>query len=123
MLFRSMALGAALALPPAMQADVVDYDALIGGKARAGLQFALWGMSTKLALAASVGVSLPALEALGFDPAAPESGSLTALAVIYALVPVVIKLAAVAIVWGFPLTARRQAAIRRQMRHGVRPAV
>jgi glycoside/pentoside/hexuronide:cation symporter, GPH family len=108
-----MALGADLVLPPAIQADVIDYDALRTGRARAGLQFALWAMSTKLALAAAIGLALPAVEALGFDPAAPDATGTFALVVIYALVPVVIKTMAIALVWAFPLTARKHAVIRR----------
>jgi len=110
-----MAFGADLALPPAIQADVVDYDTLRSGRARAGLQFALWGMSTKLALAGAVGLGLPGLEAAGFDPAVPSEQGRWALVVIYALVPVAMKLAAMALVWRFPLDARRQAIIRRRL--------
>jgi Na+/melibiose symporter-like transporter len=112
-----MALGADLVLPPAIQADVVDYDELRFGRARAGLQFSLWGMSTKLALAAAVGFALPILEVSGFDPTVPTEAARRVLAVIYALVPVVIKLAAIAIVWRFPLTAKKHVVIRRRLSH------
>lgn len=112
-LVTGMALGADLALPPAIQADVVDYDRLRSGRDRTGLQFALWGMATKLALAVAVGLALPGVEAAGFDPAAPTESGRAALAVIYAFAPVVIKLSAIAVVWRFPLTARKHATIRR----------
>ena len=110
-----VALGADLVLPPAIQADVVDYDRLRSGRARAGLQFALWGMSTKLALAVAVGLALPALEASGFDPLDPDDRGIWALAVIYALFPVVLKMTAMAVIWNFPLTAARHAVIRRRL--------
>jgi Na+/melibiose symporter-like transporter len=109
------ALGADLVLPPAIQADVVDYDRLRSGRSRAGLQFALWGMSTKLALAVAVGLGLPALEASGFDPVRPDDQGIRALVVIYALFPVVLKMTAMAVVWNFPLTADRHAVIRRRL--------
>ena len=109
------ALGADLALPPAMQADVVDLDTLRSGAGRAGLFFALWGMATKLAMAAAVGVAFLLLDVVGFDPAAPDPHSLWVLAALYALVPVVLKTAAIAIVWNHPVTARRQAVIRRRL--------
>lgn len=112
-----MAFGADLVLPPAIQADVVDYDELKSRKARAGVQFAIWGMSTKLALALAVGVGLPGLQAAGFDPTAPSEDGRRALLVIYALVPVVIKLTAVSMIWRFPLTAEKQAIIRRKLSH------
>ncbi len=115
-----VALGADLVLPPAIQADVVDYDQLRSGRQRAGLQFALWGMSTKLALAAAVGLALPGLALAGFDPNAPDSGGIFALTVIYALAPVVIKMTAIAVVWRFPLTAKRHDIIRRRLSRGNR---
>jgi len=114
-LITGMALGADLALPPAIQADVVDYGAFRSGRARAGLQFALWGMSTKLALAAAVGLALPGVEALGFDPGSPTQSGINSLVVIYALVPVVIKILAITVVWRFPLTPEKHAIIRRRL--------
>ena len=114
-LVTGMAFGADLVLPPAIQADVVDYDELKSRSARAGVQFAIWGMSTKLALALAVGVGLPGLQAAGFDPAAPSEAGRHALLVIYALVPVVIKALAIAMIWRFPLTAEKQAVIRRRL--------
>ncbi|MBK8906996.1 MAG: MFS transporter [Rhodospirillales bacterium] len=111
-----MALGADLALPPAMQADVVDLDTLRTGRERAGLFFAIWSMATKLALGAAVGLAFPALQALGFRAGVdnPES-ALLALALIYALLPTMLKLAAVAVVWRHPITARRHGIIRRRL--------
>jgi GPH family glycoside/pentoside/hexuronide:cation symporter len=109
------ALGADLSLPPAIQADVIDYGRLRDGADRAGLQFAFWGMSTKLALAAAVGLALPGVAALGFDPDAPSRGGTVALIMIYAVVPIVIKGVAIGTMWRFPLTAARQRAIRRRL--------
>ncbi len=114
-LITGMALGADLVLPPAIQADVVDYDALRHGAARAGLLFALWGLATKLALAAAVAAALPLVAFLGFDPNEPDTGGRGALVVIYAALPVVIKIMAVTLIWGFPLSAGRQAAIARRL--------
>ncbi len=109
------ALGADLALPPAIQADVVDYDHMIHGTARTGLQFSLWGMVTKLSLALAVGTALPLLAVAGFDPSSPDDAGTLALGVIYAGLPVVLKTIAIAVVWGFPLTARKQGIIRRAL--------
>lgn len=111
-----MAFGADLALPPAMQADVVDLDSLRTGEDRAGWYFALWSMSTKLALAAAVGLAFPLLAFLGFRTEggnAPEA--LIALALLYALVPSVLKLGAIAVIWRHPITAHRQDVIRRRL--------
>ena len=109
-------LGADLALPPAMQADVVDLDRMRSGRDRSGLFFALWGMATKFSLAASVGIAFPLLAWLGFSPERENAPSaLFALAAIYAWVPVGFKLGAIALVWHHPLTERRQRAIRRRL--------
>jgi GPH family glycoside/pentoside/hexuronide:cation symporter len=110
-----MAFGADLMLPPALQADVTDYARLRTGHPQTGLQFALWGMSTKLALAVAVGLALPGIETAGFDPNVPSDGGRQALVMIYALIPVVIKVLAILMVWQFPLTAHVQAVIRKRL--------
>jgi len=110
-----MAFGADLALPPALQADVTDYARLRTGRPQTGLQFALWGMSSKLALAVAVGLALPGIEAAGFDPNIPSYNGRQALVMIYALIPVVIKVMAVWMIWQFPLTAHVQAVIQKRL--------
>ena len=109
------ALGADLVLPPAIQADVADYDRWRFKVDRTGLQFALWGMATKLALATAVGLALPGVEWLGFNPEEVTSSGRTALIMIYAGLPVVIKIVAIAIVWHFPLNVTRQKIVRRRL--------
>ena len=108
-------LGADLVLPPSMQADVVDVDTVEGGPQRTGLFFALWSMATKLALAAAVGFAFPILDAAGFVSGAPDGAGDGALALLYGAVPVVFKLAAVALMWRYPLTRAKQAAIRQRI--------
>lgn len=111
-----LALGADLALPPAIQADVVDLDWLQSGRQRTGLFFALWSMATKLSLALAVGIAFPLLDLLGFtaDGTSPAH-ALIGLAVLYGLVPVLIKIIAIACVWNFPLDVRSHDATRRRL--------
>jgi glycoside/pentoside/hexuronide:cation symporter, GPH family len=110
------ALGADLALPPAMQADVVDFDTLRTNKQRAGLFFAMWSMATKLALACAVGIAFPLLDLVGFEAGgANTAGALLALALIYAVFPTLLKGAAIALIWRHPIDARRQNIIRRRL--------
>lgn len=116
-------LGADLVLPASMQADVVDRDTLAGGgERRTGLFFALWGMATKLALALAVGLAFPALDLVGFRAEAGTdantAGALFALAALYALVPVGFKLAAIGLMWGYPITRSDQEATRRAIAAG-----
>jgi len=119
-LVTGLGLGADLALPPAMQADVVDEDTAAGGEGRAGLYFAVWGMATKLALALAVGLAFPLLDAAGFEPRAAQQvpGAGLALAALYAWGPVLLKLAAVALMWRFPLDEKRHAALAAVIQRG-----
>jgi GPH family glycoside/pentoside/hexuronide:cation symporter len=97
-------LGADLALPASMQADVVSHDSQLGGGQRAGLLFGLWGITTKLSLALAVGIALPLLGAAGFSAEGSQSPFvLQLLALLYGGVPVLFKLGAIALVWRFPL--------------------
>lgn len=109
-----MALGADMALPPAIQADVIDLDTLRHGKPRTALFFALWSMGTKLALACAVGIAFPVLEAVGFSSTGEnDSHALLTLSLIYAAAPVVIKAVAILIMAGYPLSQRKQVQIQR----------
>jgi glycoside/pentoside/hexuronide:cation symporter, GPH family len=97
-------LGADLALPPSMQADVVDLEYVEGAEPRTGLYFALWGMATKLALALAVGISFPLLDLAGFDAARSavnDEDGLFILAVLYGALPITFKLAAMALMARF----------------------
>ncbi len=106
-------LGADLALPPSMQADVVDYDKMRHRRDRTGVYFALWSVATKMALALSVGIAFPVLDFAGFDPTSEAPEAVWVLVVIYALVPVVLKGLAVVIVAAFPIGRKRHDVIRR----------
>ena len=109
-------LGADLALPASMQADVIDLDRVLSGRRRTAFFFALWSMAGKLALAVAVGIAFPVLGALGFAAAGPNpAGALLGLTLLYALLPVLFKLAATALVWRFELDAVRQKSLRAQI--------
>ena len=71
-------------------------------------------MATKLSFALAVGLSYPLLEAAGFDAAADGQGeaALQILVFLYAGLPVLVKLAVVALVWRYPLDRARHAELR-----------
>ncbi|MEL6478505.1 MAG: MFS transporter [Pseudomonadota bacterium] len=99
-----LAFGADLALPPAIQADVVELDTRRTGARRAGLFFAIWQVATKASLALSSGLALIALGWAGFEAGGENSAAaLQTLSILYAGVPIVLKLIAVALMWRFPL--------------------
>jgi glycoside/pentoside/hexuronide:cation symporter, GPH family len=89
-----LGLGADLALPPSMLADVIDRDEADGKPRNEGAYFGLWNLVTKLNLALAAGIALPLLSQLGYVPgaAAANAQSLTALAAIYALLPSLLKI-------------------------------
>lgn len=91
------ALGADLALPPSLLADVIGRR---GRMEATGSYFGLWTLATKLNLALAAGIALPLLDALGYRPGGRDDAALGALAIVYAFVPCVLKLGAVAaLVW------------------------
>jgi len=98
-----VALGADLALPPSLLADVMDEDVNAAAARSEGAYFGVWNLVTKLNLALAAGISLPLLGALGYAPgAAGASGGGAALSFVYCLVPCALKLAAAAALWVMP---------------------
>lgn len=97
------ALGADLALPHAMQAEVCDWDRFRHRRQRRGLLFACWNGANKLALAlaALIGFGLLNLVQWLF----PSCADL-ALALLYAGVPCVMKLIAIVRLRHYPLRDR-----------------
>jgi len=118
-----LALGADLALPPSLQADVVDVDRAESGERRTGAYFALWGMAQKLALALGVGIAFPLLELAGFNAEAAVSGDerqagVWALVALYSVAPIVFKVASIVLIWHHPLTETAHAALRQKIAEG-----
>lgn len=96
-----MALGADLALPPALLAAVM---AEAGHSQRCeGVYFGWWNWAAKLNLALAAGIALPVLALLGYQPGMRDSAALLPLAAAYALLPCVFKLAAFLLLWRAPL--------------------
>ena len=112
-----LALGADLLLPPSIQADVVDIDTLASGEQRAGMYFAVWGFATKLALASAAGIAFPVLTLAGFDPKghSGDGSGLEMLGFLYCGLPILLKIAAIAVMWNFPVDAATQDVLRRRI--------
>ena len=111
-----LSLGADLSLPPAIQADVIEYEYFRSGRECSATLFAIWSLITKLALAISVVIAFPTIEFLGFSPNLPkEENNLFILAIMYAVVPIAFKIGAILLVWWYPLTAKKQEIIRRRL--------
>jgi GPH family glycoside/pentoside/hexuronide:cation symporter len=111
------ALGGDLALPPAIQADCIDWDRYKFRQERTGSLFAYWSMSTKLALGIAVGFSFSVLAWFGLDDQTEtiSQNSKIALIVIYSVIPIVLKLLAITVMWGFPIGSNQHLAIERRL--------
>jgi Na+/melibiose symporter-like transporter len=96
-----LALGADLALPPALLAAVIGQAGDIGK--REGAYFGIWSWATKINLALAAGISLPLLQVLGYQNGTTDPQGLHALALGYALLPCVLKSAAAMLLWRAPL--------------------
>ena len=89
------ALGADLALPPAMVADRI---AAAKDQSRAASYFSAAAFCAKASFALATGLSLPLLDGLGYTPGVQaKAGVATSLSTVYALIPCAIKI--VAAVW------------------------
>ena len=91
----------------AMGADLTVAPTLLGGviedaghaQEQEGLYFGWWNFATKLNLALAAGLSLPALQALGYQAGSTSPEALGALTLAYCALPCLLKLAALALLW------------------------
>jgi len=103
-------------VPTSMKADVIDLDAIESGEDRAGLFFAAWSTSTKIVSALGVGISMPVLAYLGFDPTIVNSPEqLFSLRAWFSFAPVVFYLLSAVLVIGYPITRAAHAEMRAQL--------
>lgn len=86
-----LALGADLALPAAIAADLGER------QGQTGACFGVWNFVAKLNLALAAGLALPLLALLGYVPG--SGAGLPALSFAYALLPLVFKTLAAALLW------------------------
>lgn len=86
-----LALGADLALPAAIAADIGER------QGRAGACFGVWNFAAKLNLALAAGLALPLLAVLGYAPGTGEG--LPALSLAYAVLPLLFKAVAAMLLW------------------------
>lgn len=114
--FSGMGFGAGLALPSAIQADVIDYDQAMTGRRREGRYMGLWSIAKKSSAALGVGLGLLLLGDAGYSPNADQGEpALFMLRVLYALVPCLCNVLSMVIISFYPLSEERHARIRRQI--------
>lgn len=112
--FSGIGFGASLALPSAIQADVIDYDELISGLRREGLFIGIWSIAKKLAAAFGVGISLYLLGYMGYEPNIDQSDAVVfSLKLLYGLVPCLCNIIAFMVVLLYPISQEKHIEIRK----------
>ncbi len=107
-----LTLGADLAIPPSMQADVAEYGIIKNGNDNTVIMFAIWSAITKIAFALSVLIAFLSLEIIGFELTDKEYYSANPLSLIYGVSPVVFKIVSIWIIAKNPLTYEYLSKIR-----------
>ncbi len=111
-----IAAGADLALPAALQADLVDWDEDKTGFRRAGIFFAVWGTASKLTFAIAIGLAFPLLDLAGFSAHGENAaGALLVLSLLYGGLPVALKITAVLLMRDYPITQKLHDEIRQRL--------
>lgn len=111
--FSGIGFGATIAIPSAMQADVIDYDELHTGERREGQYIGIWSISKKFAAAIGVGLSLLILGSKGYTPNVEQSEQvLHTLRILYAAVPSLCNMAAFIIALAYPISRTMHEDIR-----------
>lgn len=113
-IIQGLTIGAAPILGQSILADVVDLDTLKSGEQRTAFMFAFLAMVRKIFEAAGVGIALPVLAWIGFDPqSSSNSGvALFTLTSLYCLVPLSLWIVSTIIIWNYPITHERQVRLR-----------
>ena len=116
-------MGATIALPSAMQADVIDYDAAHSGQRREGLYIGLWSISRKMAAAFGVGVALTILGSVGYQPNVAQTPQVVlTLKILYALVPALFNILGIIIALFYPLNRSSHQALVARLQTAHSPA-
>lgn len=99
---------------PAVLSDVADYEAFRGGSEMTGTLFALQALIDKFNTAVGAGGAFLIIGAFGYVAGAPLGPqAVTGLKLTHLYLPSLLNVAAIALIWIFPLDARRHATIVR----------
>lgn len=98
-----MCLGADMAIPSSIQADVTQE---IKEKQEdiTGVLFGFWAMITKLALSLALGISFITLEFTNFNIENVNSNSIIAIIILYSILPIIFKISAITFLFKYKMT-------------------
>jgi Na+/melibiose symporter-like transporter len=118
-LAQGLAQGSGNLMLRAIVADVADKHRLDSGEDRTGLYYSVFSLAGKTATAVAVGIALPLVSWLGFDPKVANSPeALTGLLLVFAAGPAIAHAFSSALIARFPLDEAAHAEIRRQLDPG-----
>ena len=96
------------AISMSMKADVIEIASQRAGENVAGAYIAIWSLGQKMIGAVALGICLPLLQYLGFDPQGGNGPrELQILSLMYVVPQAFMYVGAVAFVWRYPINARR----------------
>ncbi len=103
-----------LALSMSMKADVIELATRRSRDHVAGAYVAVWSLGAKITQALAVGLSLPLLGMMGFDPRTENTpAEIDALRYTLSLLPPALYLMAIAVIFRYPITRHRLERLRR----------
>lgn len=98
-----MCLGADMALPSSIQADVAQ-ESKKNNNDISGVLFGFWAMITKFSLALAVAISFISLEFTSFDTENVNENSLLAIVILYSILPIIFKALSIILLSKYKLT-------------------
>jgi|TARA_R100000005_G_scaffold5300_1_gene2608 Na+/melibiose symporter-like transporter len=102
--------------PMALLGDISDYGTLKSGSNNTGNYFAVQTLLQKGTMGMGAGFAFPLLALFGYELGADNQGmALWGLHTTYIIIPAVTSVIAAAILWNFPIDARRHAIIRKRL--------
>jgi len=115
-LAQGLAQGSGNLMLRAIVADVADKHRLDSGEDRTGLYYSVFSLAGKTATAVAVGIALPLVSWLGFDPkSANGPDALGGLLLVFAAGPAIAHTLSAALIARFPLDEATHAEIRRRL--------
>ena len=101
-------------MPPALVADTIEYGMMKGGSDDAAIYMAIYNFMVKVAFAGGVGIALPLLGYLGFQPAAEnDAQAVQGLTFVALFLPAIIGFAGAVMLYNYPIDKHRHGVIRR----------
>lgn len=112
-------MAAMIAMPAAMQADVIDYGERLYGHRQEGLYIGVWTITRKVSAAVGIGVALVILDFVGYIPEIDQTPAVRlTLRILYGLVPSVFYILACLVMLRYTITRDAHAAVREEIARG-----